>query len=126
MDSPGGYVSRIRRSASQEYPSCSDDFIKRIVPLFKIAMAGLTIMLQTRDALITVSPEIQSHASSTWKLPATFIPSSTKKNHYYHQHQHQHQPQNVKKYPLHHPVNLLPQNRTPINSKIVHNSSILC
>ncbi|KAI9268288.1 hypothetical protein BDA99DRAFT_535798 [Phascolomyces articulosus] len=58
MDSLGG------RSSFLEYLTCSDDFIKSIIPLFKMALTGLTIILQSRDALVTVSPEIQSQRAS--------------------------------------------------------------
>ncbi|KAG2221417.1 hypothetical protein INT45_012668 [Circinella minor] len=77
MDSPGGFVSRIRRSNGLEYPSCSEDFIRRIVPLLRMTLAGFTMMLQTRDALVSTASNIQSlKASDSWKLPPTFIPYS--------------------------------------------------
>ncbi|KAI7851460.1 hypothetical protein BDC45DRAFT_515840 [Circinella umbellata] len=82
MDSPGGFVSRIRRSNALEYPSCSEDFIGRIVPLLRMALAGFIMMLQTRDALVSTASNIQSlKTSDSWKLPPTFIPyPPTQKN----------------------------------------------
>ena len=38
MDSPKGYVSRIRHTKPIQYPTCSEDYVARIGPLIELAL----------------------------------------------------------------------------------------
>ena len=47
VDSPQGYVTRIRRVAKQLYPTISDDYVQRMIPLLQLAFHGKRIMEDT-------------------------------------------------------------------------------
>ncbi|KAI7860831.1 hypothetical protein BDC45DRAFT_492939 [Circinella umbellata] len=77
MDSPAGFISRIRRSKYLGLPTCSENFTKKIVPLFKLALTGLIIMENTRSIINNSTNDLESlRVSAGWRLPPTFIPSS--------------------------------------------------
>ncbi|KAI8149278.1 hypothetical protein BJV82DRAFT_587343 [Fennellomyces sp. T-0311] len=48
MDAPKGYITRIRRTKPISYPSCSDDFVIRIIPVLQLA----TIAKQKMEATL--------------------------------------------------------------------------
>ena len=85
MDSPKGYVSRIRHTKPIQYPTCSEDYVARIGPLIELAVivkkkieATLKVYQKTRIPLevakhnsFVLPPNPFSSASSTTTTPET-------------------------------------------------------
>ncbi|CAO3593894.1 unnamed protein product [Absidia cylindrospora] len=77
MDSPKGYVTRIRHLDKLTFPSTSNNYISRIVHLLQLAITG-KMMMEDTVRLIDRSPMTMSDSNSMTApiLPPCFIPSS--------------------------------------------------
>ncbi|PHZ13163.1 uncharacterized protein RHIMIDRAFT_237183 [Rhizopus microsporus ATCC 52813] len=78
MDSPMGYVTRIRRLNEIPYPSSSDDYITCMIPLLQLAALGKVIMEDTLH-IIHHTPRsltVSNYPSARPVLPSCFLPSS--------------------------------------------------
>ncbi|KAG2219831.1 hypothetical protein INT45_006274 [Circinella minor] len=71
---PKGYVTRIRRINPIPYPTCSDDYIQRIIPLIKIAVNGKMIIDSTLNKYRSTSFDLIDTGDETVVLPPSFIP----------------------------------------------------
>ncbi|KAG2224554.1 hypothetical protein INT45_004399 [Circinella minor] len=77
MDSPKGYVSRVRHTVAIDYPSCSEDYVARIGPLIELASIVKTKIETTLKIYQTtrIPLEVAKHGSFT--LPPNPFSSST-------------------------------------------------
>ncbi|KAI7850399.1 hypothetical protein BDC45DRAFT_572894 [Circinella umbellata] len=81
MDSPGGFVTRIRRTEALYYPSGASDYISSIIPLFRLSLTALTIMNKTKIMIDSATKSMGSLITkSDWMLPPTFIPCASLSN----------------------------------------------
>ncbi|KAI7858168.1 hypothetical protein BDC45DRAFT_565515 [Circinella umbellata] len=71
---PKGYVTRIRRINPIPYPTCSDDYIQRIIPLLKIAVNGKMIIDSTLNKYRSTAFDLIDTGDETAVLPPCFIP----------------------------------------------------
>ena len=76
MDVPKGYVSRIRRTTPLAYPTCSDDFVLRLIPLIQLASVAKQKMEKTLKEYQNTSIELQMARRKTLVLPLCPFPSS--------------------------------------------------
>ncbi|KAG0169475.1 hypothetical protein DFQ29_009678 [Apophysomyces sp. BC1021] len=76
VDVPYGYMTRIRRTSPLEFPSNSENFINKLLPLLELTLIGKNIMESTL-ALVnkTRTPITVSTDKTHWCLPPNFKPS---------------------------------------------------
>ncbi|KAI7856244.1 hypothetical protein BDC45DRAFT_503453 [Circinella umbellata] len=76
-DVPKGYITRIRRTKPATFPTCSYDFIPRIVPLIKIAVLGKKIVDDTLKKYRSTSCDVMDAGDQCLILPPCIIPGNT-------------------------------------------------
>ncbi|KAI9007868.1 hypothetical protein CLU79DRAFT_777690 [Phycomyces nitens] len=77
MDTPKGYITRIRRLKQLPYPTTSRDYTARMPALLTIAYNGFKTMNDTLAAIQSSKSQILSviHSGNTFILPPTIKPS---------------------------------------------------
>ncbi|KAG2220148.1 hypothetical protein INT45_013846, partial [Circinella minor] len=74
VDSPKGYITRIRRIKDLPYPTCNDDFVSRIIPLLELAIHGKLLVDKTLKKFRNTKMELGERTKQNIILPPSFIP----------------------------------------------------
>ncbi|KAG2217377.1 hypothetical protein INT45_007387 [Circinella minor] len=80
MDVPKGYVSRIRRIKPLTYPTCSEDFVLRLIPLIELAIIAKEKMEKTLHLYRNTLIGLQMARHTTPVLPLCPFSSSPSAN----------------------------------------------
>ncbi|KAL9552991.1 hypothetical protein MBANPS3_003515 [Mucor bainieri] len=80
MDSPSGFVTRIRRLQDLPYPTSKDDYAARIPALLEVAYTGFMSMSNTLDRIHQCSSQLVPLIGRQSQLPPTLRPSRKAKS----------------------------------------------
>ena len=74
VDSPKGYITRVRPIKDLPYPTCSDDFVSRIIPLLELAIQGKILVDKTLKKFRNTKMELGERTKQNITIPSSFIP----------------------------------------------------
>ncbi|KAI7857926.1 hypothetical protein BDC45DRAFT_554510 [Circinella umbellata] len=74
VDSPKGYITRIRPIKDIPYPTCNDDFVSRIIPLLELAIHGKLLVDKTLKKFRNTKMELGERTKQNITIPSSFIP----------------------------------------------------
>ena len=69
MSVPKGYISRIRRTKPMSIPSSNDDYVIRMIPLIKLAVAGKQKMERTLNLYSSTETPLEPAMQANPILP---------------------------------------------------------